>query len=78
MIEKESAQEVKTNAKRASSKQSSWFSLGAEASPEENDEMTILKMMRKRLEGNKREMAMLFFTMHGAERLFKDIMSPAV
>jgi hypothetical protein len=46
--------------------------------PEENDDMTILRMMRKRLEGNKREMAMLFFTMHGAERFFKDIQSSSV
>jgi hypothetical protein len=78
LIEKESAQEVKLNAKLAS-KQSSWFSSGAgeDIMPDENDEITILKMMRKRLESNKCEMAVLFFNMHGAERFFKDIQSPA-
>lgn len=78
LVEKENAEEVKANAKRAASKQGSWFNAGADTQPEDNDDMTILRMMRKRLEGNKREMAMLFFTMHGAERLFKDIQSPSV
>ena len=66
------------NAKRAANKQSSWFSTGVEAQTRvDNDEVTVLRMMRKKLEGNKREMAMLFFTMHAAERFFKDIQSPA-
>lgn len=77
LIEKENAEEVKTQAKLAASKQ--WFSSGVGATPtEESDEMTILKMTKKRLEGNKREMAMLYFSMHGAERFFKNIPSPSV
>lgn len=59
-------------AKRAANKQSSWFSAGVETPADDNDEATVLKMTRKRLEGNKREMATLFFTMHAAERLFCD------
>eukprot|EP00804_Cyclotella_cryptica_P021844 CCRYP_000825-RB/>CCRYP_000825-RB protein AED:0.05 eAED:0.05 QI:342/1/1/1/1/1/9/177/1131 len=77
LIEKENAEEVKTNAKLVANKQ--WFSSGVGgATAEASDETTVLKMMRKRLEGNKREMAMLFFSMHGAERFFKDIQSASV
>ena len=73
LIEKKNAEEVKRNAKHAVAKQS-WFSAGTEESiQEENDEMTILKMMGKRLEGNRREMAMLFFALNGAQCFFKDL-----
>lgn len=78
LIEKENAEEVKKRAKSAAYKQGSWFSPGVEAPQDENEDMTVLKMMRKRLDANKREMAMLFFTMNGSERFFKDIRSPAV
>lgn len=76
-MEKKSAEEVKINAKMAASKQSSWFSSGADENVEQDDddEMTILKMMGKRLEGNRREMAMLFFSLHGAQSFFKDLRS---
>jgi len=64
---------VKTQAKLVASKQ--WFYSVVGAAPTgENDEMTILIMTRKRLEGNKHEMAMLFFSMHGAKRFIKDSM----
>ena len=77
LIEKENAEEVKMNAKRAANKQ--WFSSGLGGEPtQESDEMTVLKMTRKRLEANKREMAMLFFSMHGSEMIFKDIKSPSI
>lgn len=73
MIEKENAQDIKTKAKRAAG-QGSWFSSG-ETTVEDDNEVTVLRMMRKRLESNQREMAMLFFTMNGAERFFKEIQS---
>ncbi|KAL7551063.1 hypothetical protein ACHAWF_014264 [Thalassiosira exigua] len=73
-MEKKNAYEVKRNAKMAASKQSLWFSSGTEEpNQEEDDEMTILTLMGKRLEGNRREMAMLFFSMHGAFSFFKEI-----
>eukprot|EP00584_Thalassiosira_punctigera_P026636 CAMPEP_0172578504 /NCGR_PEP_ID=MMETSP1067-20121228/138769_1 /TAXON_ID=265564 ORGANISM="Thalassiosira punctigera, Strain Tpunct2005C2" /NCGR_SAMPLE_ID=MMETSP1067 /ASSEMBLY_ACC=CAM_ASM_000444 /LENGTH=1253 /DNA_ID=CAMNT_0013371201 /DNA_START=412 /DNA_END=4173 /DNA_ORIENTATION=- len=76
LMEKKNAQEVKRSAKIAASKQSSWFLSNVEDNTqEEDDEMTILHMMGKRLEGNRREMAMLFFSMHGAQAFFKDIRS---
>mmetsp|Transcript_20449 Transcript_20449/g.44383 ORF Transcript_20449/g.44383 Transcript_20449/m.44383 type:complete len:1312 (+) Transcript_20449:63-3998(+) len=76
LMEKNSAQEVKRNAKIAASKQSSWFSSGVgDNTQEEDDEMTILNLVGKRLEGHRREMAMLFFSMHGAETFFKHVRS---
>jgi hypothetical protein len=73
LMEKKSAQEVKRNAKVSAAKQSSWFSSSIEGdSKEEDDEMTILNLMEKRLDGNRREMAMLFFSMQGALSFFKD------
>lgn len=77
LIEKKKAQEVKRKAELAASKQSSWiFSVDSEDKTQEEDaEMTILHMIGKRLEGNRREMAMLFFSMHGAQAFFKEIRS---
>lgn len=73
LLEKKKAQEVKRNAKIAASKQTSWFSTAVEDNTqEEDDEMTILHMMQKRIEGNRREMAMLFFSMNGAQSFFKE------
>ncbi len=74
LVEKRNALEVKRNAKLATTKHSSWFASGADGKEEEedDDEMTKLKMMGKRLEGNRREMAMLFFSLHGAQSFFKD------
>jgi len=75
-MEKKKAQQVKRNAKISASKQSAWFTSNTEDNTQEEDaEMTILHMMGKRLEGNRREMAMLFFSMHGARAFFKDIRS---
>ena len=75
MIEKEIAQRVKTNAKHAS--HGSWFSSG-DKQLEYNSESKALTMTRKRLEGSQREMAMLFFTINGAKRFFKDIRSDLI
>lgn len=76
LIEKRNAQEVKRKAKIAALKQSSWFSTHVEdVVQEEDDDMTILHMMGTRLDGMKREMAMLFFSMHVAQAFFKDINS---
>jgi len=35
------------------------------------DELTILNMMGKRISGNKREMEILFYSMHGARKFFR-------
>lgn len=77
LTEKKKAQEVKRKAKLAASKQSSWiFSVDVKDNSQEEDaEMTILHMIGKRLEGNRREMAMLFFSMHGAQAFFKEMRS---
>mmetsp|Transcript_26731 Transcript_26731/g.55214 ORF Transcript_26731/g.55214 Transcript_26731/m.55214 type:complete len:1342 (+) Transcript_26731:142-4167(+) len=77
LVEKKNAEEVKRNAKISAAKQSSWFVSGTneKEQDEDYDELTMLKMMRKRLEGNRREMAMLFFSLHGAQSFFKDIRS---
>jgi len=76
LMEKKKAQQVKRNAKISASKQNAWFTSNTEDNTQEEDaEMTILHMMGKRLEGNRREMAMLFFSMHGARAFFKDIRS---
>jgi WASH complex subunit 7 len=73
LMEKKNAQEVYRNAKLAASKQSSWFSSSIEVNnKEEDEEMTILNLLGKRLDGNKREMAMLFFSIHVALSFFKD------
>lgn len=75
LLEKNNVHSVKRKAKMAASKQSSWFSSSAEDSTQDEDEeLTILKLMGKRLEGHRREMAMLFFSMHGAETFFKDVL----
>jgi WASH complex subunit 7 len=71
LVAKKTAEEVKRDAKIAAAKQSSWFSSGVDDSQEESDELKNLKMMEKRIEGNKREMAMLFFSMNEATALFK-------
>jgi hypothetical protein len=72
-MEKKNAHEVKRNAKIAAAKQSSWFSSSIEGNnKEEDEEMTIINLMGKRLDGNRREMAMLFFSMHGALSFLKD------
>ena len=72
--EKKNAHLVKQNAKLASTKQSSWFSSGSadDKTQEEDEEMTILNLMGKRLEGNRREMAMLFFSLNGSQSFFSD------
>ncbi len=75
MLEKRNALEVKRNAKLAASKQSSWFSTAPDNTQEENEEMKILELMGKKLEGTRRELAMLFFSLHGAQSFFKDISS---
>lgn len=71
LVAKKTAEEVKRDAKIAAAKQSSWFSSGVDDSQEESDELKNLKMMEKRIEGNKREMSMLFFSMNEATALFK-------
>jgi hypothetical protein len=76
LMEKKNSHEVKRIAKIAASKQSSWFSSSIEGnSKEEEEEMIIINLMGKRLDGNRREMAMLFFSMHGALSFFKDTRS---
>lgn len=77
LVEKKNAEEVKRNAKISAAKQSSWFVSGTNEKEQEDDddELTMLNMMRKRLEGNRREMAMLFFSLNGAQSFFKDIRS---
>ena len=76
LMEKKKAYEVKRNAKIAASKQTSWFSSGAEDKAQEDDEeLTVLTLSEKRLEGNRREIAMLFFSVHSAQSFFKDFRS---
>ena len=73
LMGKKTAHEVKRNAKIAAAKQISWFSSSIEGNnKEEDEEMIIINLMGKRLNGNRREMAMLFFSMHGALSFFKD------
>jgi hypothetical protein len=73
LMEKKNVQDVKRNARISAAKQNSWFSSPVEGdNKEEDDEMTTLNLMEKRLDGNRREMAMLFFSMHGALSFFKD------
>lgn len=77
-MEKKKAYEVKRQAKIAASKQSSWFASATEDTNtnEEDDEAAmVLHMMTKRIEGNRREMAMLFFSLNGAQSFYKDIRS---
>ena len=76
LMEKKNAHLVKRNAKIGAAKaQNSWFSSSATENKnqeDDDDEMKILNLMSKRLEGNRREMAMLFFTLQGARSFFKD------
>merc|ERR1712060_768097 len=63
---KKRALEAKRNAKAAAAKQS-WFSTStgaAEEDTEYDDEETILNMISKKLEGNRRELAVFFFSMN--------------
>lgn len=71
VLEKKAAEEVKRDAKIAAAKQSSWFSSGVDEAQEESDELKNLRMMEKRIEGNRREMAMLFFSINEATAFFK-------
>lgn len=64
---------MKAKVKDTATRQSSWFTQGTGKLPAETDDMTRIHMMRKYLEGNKREIAMLHFTMHGAKRFFADV-----
>ena len=75
LIEREKAEEVKRSAMVAASKQNSWFSSTTDDVQKNSEEMTALKMMRMRLESNRREMAVLFFSMHGAAGFFKELQS---
>ena len=74
-MERKNAHLVKRNAKIAAAKaQQSWFSSDTESKnlEEEDEEMKILNLLTKRLEGNRREMTMLFFSLQGARSFFKD------
>lgn len=74
--EKKNALEVKRNAKIASLKQGSWFSSATDVTtPEEDEEMKVVDLMLKRLEGNRRELAMFFFNLHGSQSFTKGIRS---
>ena len=67
LMHRMAAEESKRDANIAAAKQSSWFSSsGVDAAKEESEEMKNLKMTEKRIEGNRREMAMLFFSMNEA------------
>jgi len=77
LIQKKDAIQVKKNAKiKVAKSQASWFSSSTEDTDTltqvEDTELKILNLAAKRLEGNKREMAMLFFAINGAQSLFKD------
>ena len=77
LAEKKNALVVKRNA--ASSKQGSWFSSDvADSTQEEDEEMTNLTLMGRRLEGKKREVAMLFFSMHSTQAFFKEVRSNCI
>lgn len=71
VLEKKTAEEIKRDAKIAAAKQSSWFSSSVDEAQEESDELKNLRMMEKRIEGNRREMAMLFFSINEATAFFK-------
>ena len=63
----------KSDAKVAAAKKQSWFSnTGDDDSADEgySEEMSVLEMIEKKLQANRREMAMLFFSMNGAQSLF--------
>lgn len=67
MMERMTAEEMKKDAKIAAAKQSSWFSSsGVDAAQEDSEELKNLKLMEKRIEGHRRELAMLFFSMNEA------------
>ena len=78
LVQKKDAVQVKKNAKiKASKSQASWFSSSSTEDTDtltqaEDAELKILNLAAKRLEGNKREMAMLFFAINGAQSLVKD------
>jgi WASH complex subunit 7 len=74
LMERKTAEEMKRDAKIAAAKQSSWFSSsGVDAAQEESEELKNLRMMEKRIEGNRREMAMLFFSMNEATAFLRNI-----
>jgi len=73
LIERMTAEEKKKDAKIAAAKQSSWFSSSAVDAVEDSDELKNLKMMEKRIEGNRREMAMLFFSMNEATAFLRSL-----
>jgi hypothetical protein len=79
LTEKKNSYEAIRNAKISASKQTSWFSSSSsiveDNNKDDDEEMTILTLMGKRLDGNRREMAMLFFSMSGALSFFKDRVS---
>lgn len=63
----------KSDAKVAAAKKQSWFSnSGNDDFADEgcDEEMSVLEMIDKKLQSNRREMAMLFFSMNGAHSLF--------
>mmetsp|Transcript_22201 Transcript_22201/g.36299 ORF Transcript_22201/g.36299 Transcript_22201/m.36299 type:complete len:1318 (-) Transcript_22201:84-4037(-) len=67
MMERMTAEEIKKDAKIAAAKQSSWFSSsGVDTAQEDSEELKNLKLMEKRIEGHRRELAMLFFSMNEA------------
>lgn len=74
LMERKTAEEMKRDAKIAAAKQSSWFSSSeVDAAQEESEELTNLRMMEKRIEGNRREMAMLFFSMNEATAFLRSL-----
>lgn len=79
LTEKKNSYEAIRNAKISASKQTSWFSSSSsiveDNNKDDDEEMTILTLMGKRLDSNRREMAMLFFSMSGALSFFKDRVS---
>ena len=63
----------KSDAKVAAAKKQSWFSNSGDddfADEGCDEEMSVLEMIDKKLQSNRREMAMLFFSMNGAISLF--------
>ncbi len=74
LMERMAAEEMKKDAKIAAAKQSSWFSsAGVDAAQEDSEELKNLKMMEKRIEGNRREMATLFFSMNEATAFMRSL-----
>lgn len=74
LMERMAAEEMKKDAKIVAAKQSSWFSsAGVDAAQEDSEELKNLKMMEKRIEGNRREMATLFFSMNEATAFIRSL-----